>query len=76
MYAKCREYQNEETFPYIELNDTETVYYRPCDNTFYKCHQPDYWDDEEFNLIIMLDDRPIRAQSIEFDYFLQPAILE
>jgi len=55
--------------PFLELNDSETVHYLECkEDAKYTCFQPDYWDWEEFNLIILLEDRPIRVRGIHFDF--------
>lgn len=66
--AICRDWREGESFPYIELNDTESVHYWPCDDTEYMCFQPDYWDNEEFNVILIFRDRPIRVIGIDFDF--------
>ena len=70
MKAICLDYDEGDCFPYLELNQNEFVYgqYLPCDRTLYKCFQPDYWDDEEFNMIILLEDRPVRVRGIHFDF--------
>lgn len=70
MKAICRDYEEGDCFPFLELNQNEFVYgqYWPCDETPYLCFQPDYWDNEEFNLVIILNDRPVRARGIHFDF--------
>jgi hypothetical protein len=67
-YAKCKDYNEGEAFPYIELDNNEHVHFRSCDNTMYHCYQPDQLDDEEFNLILLLDQRLVRARSSHFDF--------
>ena len=67
-YAKCRDYNLGDSFAYVELNDVETVRWMPCTDRVYQCYQPDYWDDEEFKLILLLSDRPIRAIAIDFEF--------
>jgi hypothetical protein len=67
-YAKCRDYNEGESFPYLELKDAENVHYWPCDETEYLCFQPDYLDDEEFNIIIIFRHRPVFARGIHFDF--------
>lgn len=69
-YAKCRDYNKGESFPYVEVNDPIADNYKeyPCDETLYECWQPDHLDDAEFNLIILLEDRPVVARSWHFDF--------
>lgn len=66
--ARCREYEEGESFPFLELNDFENVHYQRCDETQYLCFQPDYLDNEEFNLIIILNGRTVIARSCHFDF--------
>lgn len=54
--------------PFLELNDPETVHYLRCKEAKYTCYQPDEIEDEEFNMIILLEDRPIRVRGIHFDF--------
>lgn len=66
--ATCRDYEDGESFPYLELNDNETVHYFPCDEDSFQSFQPEYWDDEEFNVIIILRERPVRVRGMHFDF--------
>ena len=68
-YAVCRDYQEGESFPYVEVNDPAmTVHYRECDDTQYQCWQPDHLDSAEFNLILLFPDRPVVARGMHFDF--------
>ena len=66
-YAKCRDYREGESFPYL-LDDSTTCLFSPCDESLYLCWQPDKLDDEEFNLVIELNGIPVRARGIHFDF--------
>lgn len=68
MKVSCMDYEEGDSFPYIELNDNENVHYWVCDETKYEAFQPDYWEDEEFNLVIIFRDRPVRVRSIHFKF--------
>lgn len=67
-YAQCRDYEEGESFPYYDfMNDRSFLFY-PCSQELYECWQPDCIEDEEFNLVIMLHNFPVRARGIHFDF--------
>jgi hypothetical protein len=68
-YAKCRDYEEAESFPYVlgEERADKTDYY-PCNETLYECWMPDQIEDDEFNIVILLQGFPVRARDIHFDF--------
>lgn len=70
IYAICRDYEPGDKFPYVLSNSYQEgeVQYHPCDDTRYPCLQPDELDNSEFNLIIVLNGRPVLARSWHFDF--------
>lgn len=70
VYAKCRDYREGETFPFVHTNDylEHEVKYFTCTETLYPCWQPDELDDAEFNLVILLHGAPVLVRGIHFDF--------
>jgi hypothetical protein len=65
-FAMCRDYYEGETFPHSPVG--EDCSYHPCSDKLYECWQPDCIEDDEFNLVIMLDNKPVLARGIHFDF--------
>lgn len=65
-YAKCRDYDEGETFPYATQ---EKEGYFPCCERLYPCWQPEEIADDEFNLVILLEGHPVKVRGCHFDFF-------
>jgi hypothetical protein len=68
-FAQCADWYHLEKFPYFELDSPEKEYFKTCNKELYQCFQPEIWDDKEFNLLIILDGRPVRVRSCHFDFY-------
>lgn len=66
-YAKLRDYREGDCFPYI-TGYGEIKYCAGDDFSWFECWLPDAIENEEFNLVILLGDLPVRVQSINFDF--------
>jgi hypothetical protein len=67
-YAKCRDYEEGDSFPYYDNRTDRESLYCPCDNTLYECWQPDCIEDDDFNLVIMMAGYPVLARECHFDF--------
>lgn len=64
-YAKCRPFKLGERFCAI-IAETEITFF--CTGDLYECWQPDAIENEEYNLVILIGARPVRARTIDFDF--------
>jgi hypothetical protein len=65
-YVKCRDYEKGETFPFVRLDGSEGMH--PCNEALYDHWLPEAIEDDEFNMLILLDEEMVKVRSSHFDF--------
>ena len=65
-YARCKPHDEGDRFPYVFLNGSQSTH--PCHRGLHEQWMPEAIQDDEFNMVILLNDELVKVRSCHFDF--------
>ncbi len=71
IYAQCKNHKIGYSFPFYDFITNRKFSEYPSSPELYECWQPECIHSDEFNLVIMLHNIPVRVRSSDFNLLAQ-----